>query len=362
MPSAPDIKSDDYYKVLGVDRNATDNEIAKAYKKLALTHHPDKNRDNQAAATESFRVITEAYEVLHDPEKRKIYDQVGKQGLQGGGGGGGDGVSFQQADEIFKAFFGGNDPFSMFFDNDGDDGPGGFFNRGGGMHGGPRVVFRGGMPGAGSSGGMPGGFFEGGGFPGFPGMPGGGFPGGGAGMGRGGRGRPSGPPAPTPAHAMPNGTLVMIDGLTKAQEHNGKTGRIAGWDEAKKRYEVELEGDTTLSLRPANLTQQCSVSLAGIESQPEMNGRKARIINYNQQNGRYMVKLDERINGKDVVGLQPANIVLNRGTRVTIQGLSNEQFNGQMSQIIEIDNEAMRYTVQCQNGKQIKIKFDNVLC
>merc|ERR1719277_139081 len=145
MPSPPDIKSDDLYKVLGVDRNASENEIAKAYKKLALKYHPDKNPDNKEAAEENFKVITEAYEVLHDPDKRKSYDQFGKQGLQGGAGGPGGGVSFQQADEIFKAFFGGNDPFSMFFGGDDDDGPFGGFGGMPGMHGGgggPRIVFR----------------------------------------------------------------------------------------------------------------------------------------------------------------------------------------------------------------------------
>mmetsp|Transcript_131705 Transcript_131705/g.367147 ORF Transcript_131705/g.367147 Transcript_131705/m.367147 type:complete len:149 (+) Transcript_131705:124-570(+) len=148
MPSPPDLKSDDYYKNLGVDRSASDAEIAKAYKKLALKFHPDKNPDNKEEAEENFKVITEAYETLRDPDKRKVYDQVGKQGLQGGGGGGGGsgGVSFQQADEIFKQFFGGNDPFRTFFGGeDDDDGFGAFFGRGG-MPGGMPGSIPGGMP------------------------------------------------------------------------------------------------------------------------------------------------------------------------------------------------------------------------
>lgn len=364
MPSPPDLKSDDYYKNLGVDRSASDAEIAKAYKKLALKIHPDKNPDNKEEAEENFKVITEAYETLRDPDKRKVYDQVGKQGLQGGGGGGGGsgGVSFQQADEIFKQFFGGNDPFRTFFGGeDDDDGFGAFFGRGGmpgGMPGGPRVVFRsGGMPSGGR--GMPGGsggmdFFSFGG-PGEPfGM------GGGRGAGRG-RGRPAS--QPPPAHAMANGTAVVVRGLKGSPEHNGKTGRTRGWDAGKGRYEVELDGETSLSLKPSNLTQQCTVRVVGIESQPELNGQSGTILNYQEEQGRYLVRLRAKMpNGRDTVGLQPANVILQTGTRVITQGLSNEQFNGQMAQILEIDQEASRYTVQCQNGKQIKIKFDNVLC
>lgn len=368
MPGAPDIKSDDYYKVLGVDKGSTDNEIAKAYKKMALKYHPDKNPEDKAAAEENFKRITEAYEVLHEPEKRKMYDQFGKQGVQGGSGGGGPGggVSFQQADEIFKAFFGGNDPFSMFFPGGGpgddDDGfPGGAFFGGGnrGMPGGTRVVFRsgqgGGMP---SMGGMPGG---------IGGMPGGMSFGGGAGSrggmpgigGKGGAPRPK----PTPAYAMPNGSQVVIRGLAKAPEHNSKQGRIGSFDQEKGRYEVELEGDTTLSLRPSNLTQKAEVEIVGIESQPELNSAKGDIFGYDETNGRYNLRLKAKMaNGRDVIGLTPSNVILPNNTRVVVQGLSNEAFNGQMAQIIDIDKEAARYTVQCQNGKQIKIKFDNVIC
>jgi len=348
MPSPPDIKSDDYYKVLGVDRSATENEIAKAYKKLALKYHPDKNPDNKEEAEGNFKTITEAYEILHDADKRKTYDQFGKQGLQGGAGGGGPGggVSFQQADQIFRAFFGGDDPFSMMFGDDDHNGHG----FGGFGAGGPRVVFGGGMPGG--MGGMPGGM--GGLFGEMGGMPG--MMGGMKGRGKGSRG-----PAPTPPYAMPNGTTVVVRDLAKAQEHNGKTGKIMGWDQTKGRYEVELEGDTTLSLRPANLTQQVRVKLVGIESQPELNGQSGMILNFNA--GRYSVRLNTKLaNGRDVVGLQPNNAILQTGTRVTTTGLSNEQFNGKMAEVMEVHEEALRYTVRLEGGKQIKIKLENVLC
>jgi len=352
MPSTPDINSDDYYKVLGVDRSATEHEIGKAYKKLALKHHPDKNPDNKEKAEENFKRITEAYDVLNSAEKRRIYDQVGKAGLNGGGGpgGGSGGVSFQQADDIFKAFFGGQDPFQMFFDGDGDGTPFGSFGGGG-----RRVVFQSG-PGSGGKGGGPGMMFNMGDMGGMPGM-------GGKSFGKGSQGsRPRKPP--TPMHALLEGTTVCVYGLQKAPEHNNKVGKISSWDEDRGRYEVSVSGgDDTLSLKPANVCQHCTIEIQGIESQPSLNGQSAEVISYTPDGNRYTVKLKQKMaNGRDAIGLQPSNALLPKGTRVVVCGLSNEQFNGQMAQIMEVDRTAMRYQVQCQNGRQIKIKLENVLC
>ena len=65
----------DYYSILGVSRNATDEELKKAYRKLALKWHPDRNKDNKKEAEEKFKEISQAYEVLSDKEKRQVYDQ-----------------------------------------------------------------------------------------------------------------------------------------------------------------------------------------------------------------------------------------------------------------------------------------------
>ena len=67
----------DYYKVLGVDRNATEDEIKSKYRKLALEHHPDRNTGDKSAE-EKFKEINEAYQVLSDPEKRNRYNQLGE--------------------------------------------------------------------------------------------------------------------------------------------------------------------------------------------------------------------------------------------------------------------------------------------
>ncbi|MEC9476430.1 MAG: molecular chaperone DnaJ [Planctomycetota bacterium] len=97
--------SRDYYDVLGVSRDAGDDEIKKAYKKLALKYHPDKNPGNQDAE-QSFKEAAEAYDVLRDADKRRIYDAHGHAGLSGAGAGAG----FSDVEDIFRVFgdiFGG---------------------------------------------------------------------------------------------------------------------------------------------------------------------------------------------------------------------------------------------------------------
>jgi molecular chaperone DnaJ len=100
----------DYYQLLGVDRSAGADEIKKAYRKLAVKYHPDKNQGSKESE-EKFKEITQAYEVLRDPDKRAVYDRYGEQGLKGGAPGGG-GFDFQDAIEIFMRDFGGGGGFS----------------------------------------------------------------------------------------------------------------------------------------------------------------------------------------------------------------------------------------------------------
>lgn len=73
--------SDDYYEILGVPRTATEDDIRKGYRRQALRWHPDKNPDNKEAAEERFKLVSEAYEVLSNKDKREIYDRYGKEGL-----------------------------------------------------------------------------------------------------------------------------------------------------------------------------------------------------------------------------------------------------------------------------------------
>ncbi|XP_071689768.1 uncharacterized protein [Rutidosis leptorrhynchoides] len=137
----------DYYKVLQVDRNAKDDDLKKAYRKLAMKWHPDKNPNNKKDAEAKFKTISEAYDVLSDPQKRAIYDQYGEEGLKGqmpppgasgfsgmsSNGGGSANFSFnpRNADDIFSEFFGFSSPFGGMGDNMGGSrgGPGRQFPR-----------------------------------------------------------------------------------------------------------------------------------------------------------------------------------------------------------------------------------------
>ncbi|XP_042498369.1 dnaJ homolog subfamily B member 4 [Macadamia integrifolia] len=164
----------DYYNILKVNRNATDDDLKKSYRRLAMKWHPDKNPTNKKEAEAKFKQISEAYEVLSDPQKRAVYDQYGEEGLKGAtpgsSGGGGGGFPFgggssggpndfmfnpRNAEDIFAEFF-GSSPFgfgstgpgrSMRFQSDG----GGIFNG----FGGTENHFRTYSEGVGPGGGMP---------------------------------------------------------------------------------------------------------------------------------------------------------------------------------------------------------------
>ena len=94
----------DFYNILGLQRNANESEIKKAYRKLAMKWHPDKNQENKDYAEKKFKAVSEAYEILSDPKKKEIYDQYGEDGLRQDGGGGGGGFSSRDAEDIFSQF------------------------------------------------------------------------------------------------------------------------------------------------------------------------------------------------------------------------------------------------------------------
>ncbi|XP_033113332.1 dnaJ homolog subfamily B member 13-like [Anneissia japonica] len=129
----------DYYLILGLTKSAIDADIKKAYRKLSLKYHPDKNQEIGAFA--KFKQVAEAYDVLGDPKKKAVYDQFGEEGLKSGVPEGSGqtgaythGYAFHgDAHKVFKNFFGGDNPFNEFFDGvDGDlsMGFGGLLGRG----------------------------------------------------------------------------------------------------------------------------------------------------------------------------------------------------------------------------------------
>jgi molecular chaperone DnaJ len=120
----------DYYDILGVSKNSPADEIKKAYRKLAIKYHPDKNPDDKASE-DKFKEAAEAYEILSNPEKKQRYDQFGHAGAQGGYGGGygGGGMNmediFSQFGDVFGGGGGGGSPFDSFFGGGGQSSRGG---------------------------------------------------------------------------------------------------------------------------------------------------------------------------------------------------------------------------------------------
>jgi DnaJ family protein B protein 6 len=127
MPATQKTPDVCYYEVLGIEKTSTEQEIKKAYRRLALKWHPDKNPDNKDEAKRKFQEISEAYDILSDKKKREIYDLYGKDGILGGGhkgdqdfnygpsAFGGFHFHFRSPEEIFRDFFGTDDPFASFF-------------------------------------------------------------------------------------------------------------------------------------------------------------------------------------------------------------------------------------------------------
>lgn len=225
----------DYYKLLGVDRNASEDEIKKAYKKMALKWHPDRNAGSEEAS-KKFKEISEAFEVLSDKQKRTIYDQFGEEGLKGGGPA--PGASGPGGFPGFSGYGGpgGGTTFSFSTSS-----PGGGFGRGGSFNPtDPNKIFEsifgmggfGGMGGMSGMGGMPGmrsssGAFQrdededmSGGHPFFGGMPGG-MP---NGSSRG-RPRPASPQTPSGPSEITRPLKVSLEDLYSGATKRLKVGR-----------------------------------------------------------------------------------------------------------------------------------------
>lgn len=376
MPT-PNLNSEDYYQILGVDRNADDSQLKKAYRKLAVKWHPDKNPDNEEA-TKNFQKISEAYACLSDTKKRKLYDQYGKEGanaadqmpeghMPGGmggfpggmhfggmpGGGGAHHMSQEEAARLFEGIFGGSDPF----------GGAGLFGggRGGGGMDPFSMMFGGG--GGGMGGGMPGGIHMsmGGGMPGGMHMPGG--------MRMG--GMPGGmnfsqaqPPQqqwsqPKRYDAIPPGTVVSLKGLQNAPERNGDQGIIKQYNPSNGRYIVVLEDtDETMSVKACNLLQHVHVRIHDVKSQPELNGKTGTILTWIPHKERYNIHVSAL---KKFVSLRPANVVLDVGTVGCISGLqSKPELNGKWGTVKDWIRESNKYDVQLSPQQVIRIKVENL--
>ncbi len=381
MPQ-PNLNSDEYYAILGCNRSASDAELKKAYRKLAVKWHPDKNPDNEEA-TRNFQKISEAYATLSDKKKRQLYDQYGKQGADaadqmpegagfpggmggfpggmhfGGGMPGGGmhgGMSAQQAEAMFASLFGDSDPFGGLFSQSMGGGMG---SMGGGMGSMPGMHFSvGGMPGgmggpgmrSSMGGGMgPFSMFDG---PGMSGSMAGGMPGGvGSSF--------SSASTPPGFDEIPNGTVVSLKGLVSRPEMNGDRGMVKQYNRQKGRYVVELEdSNETMSVKASNLLQHVHVKIHDIKGQPELNGKSGTILTWLPDKERYNIYVPSL---KKAVSLKPGNVVLENGTVGQIVGLQSKPgLNGKYGTIKGWMRETNKYDVQLSASQLIRIKVENL--
>lgn len=342
MP-APDLTSDNYYKLLGVEKDASDAEIKKAFRRLAIKYHPDKAKGDKEKATENFKKISEAYEVLSDKEKRKTYDNFGKQGVNG------QGFNFTNPDDLFSQVFGhgqGGDPFANMFTE-------AFFGGGGGgrnqtsfsfSSGGAdpmRDVFAQFLGGGGMSQGFgmggPAGGFSFGGMPGMNGT-------------RSRRQRQS-------YDCYKKGTIVFVKNLQKQTWLNDYQGVIKGYDRAKRRYLVEVDDVGERSLKRENLMQLIqNVKIIGLKSKPQLNGKTGIVFDSERARNRCTIRVD-----KQNLSLSCENLIFPKDTVVEIVGLKKgTQYNGRMGTIVDIDNYKQRYTLQLSVTEKLSVRFGNV--
>jgi len=302
----------DYYKTLGVDKKADTDTIKKAYRKLALKWHPDRNVGKQSESAEKkFKEINQAYEVLSDPEKRRKYDA---------GGFDMSGASFTNAEDIFKRFFGrerggfGN----MFpgFDMNGN-GPEGMFSMDLSDLGGP-----------------------------FPGPKMRGFP----------NSRMSQPRA-KPQGPLANGTKVSIYGLSKKKEHNKKTGTITGYNHGTKRFVLTLDDDSMISLQGKNMMQLISVLITGNNV---YHGQKAKVDGYLEDRQLVICKIQGRKSA--TAGLPRTQLLLGNGTTVRLEGLKGAaHLNGKWGTVTQWNADKERYMIKLlENSRIILVKPENV--
>lgn len=362
MAPTPNLNSTDYYQILGCPRNADDAALKKAYRKLAVKWHPDKNPDNEEA-TQNFQKVSEAYAVLSDAKKRQMYDQYGLDGVRAaeagadapGGGGGGGGMpggfggfggfpagggggmhhmSPEEAQQFFSAAFGGSDPFGGMFG----------MNMGGG--GGPSMRFSS----SGGGGGDP--------FASFLGSSMGG--GGRQSFGGGSSIRRQAAPTRREYNVIPRGTIVSLKDLVNKSQYNGDRGVIRQYVSQSNRYVVELEdSDETLSVKPENMLQHVHVTIHDIQSQPELNGQTGTIITWCPTKGRYNIYVSSL---KKVVSLKPGNVVLESGVVARVSGLeSRPELNGQWGTITGWIRDSNKYDVQLSSSQIIRVKVENML-
>ena len=318
---AEQINSKDLYKVLGLSKSASEKDITKAYRKLAMKYHPDKNPEDRDAAAEKFKKISEAYEVLSDPKKKQQYDQFGSSSFNAGSG-----FTHTDPQEIFKRFFGGNSPF----------GP----NMGGNSF----RVFTTTSSSTTSH-----------------------------------RHSNTNPFSNNPFFSMsqPNhrsrpplhkntrqttNTPVRIHSLKSKPELNNKTGKITNYNSHSKRYTVKLDSRPQSPTKTINILRQNiqiivkNIEIIGLTSRVELNGKTGTIESYNHLKKKYVVRTDDHL----TIMLNKNNVLLPAKTSVYLEGLKNDTWNGRTGHIISYEPDTERYQIDVGGSKILNVKVSNI--
>lgn len=340
-----DLRSNDYYKILGIPRTADKSAIRKAYHKLSRKWHPDKTKQDKKVAEENFKKISEAYSTLSDPEKKKMYDLGGCTGNPFTGGGGGGGFPFRTS--------GGNGPTTFHFSTSSGGSASAFNNFDAGS------LFAQMFPGQGAPmstqqfGGLSGSPFS---FSSFGGESPFGINMSSRNMGEN-FFEQSDFEEEQHQPSIVAGTRVTVVDLASNSIHNGAQGKILQYSPSKSRYTVALDNGVHIAAKRTNLQQLVDgVRIAGVQSRPRLNGARGRCIKFDAEKNRYTVQVEG-----DSIGLRKENVVFPSGTSVLVEGLQNQsQWNGHEGKIVNHDNISGRYLVQLSTQQALRLKPQNI--
>ena len=305
-----DLNSDNYYKILGINKTANEKTIKKAYRKLAVKYHPDKNKNDPKAA-EVFKKINQAYSILSNKEKRDQYDTFGETSDR-------TSLSQEQAQQMFSSFFGSSGFPFMGVSNKFTQNVSFSFSQQGFQQGFTTVES------------IPKKFTRQKSFYGQKDFE-------------------------KNLYYLKKNSQVIVKKLKKNPTYNNRVGLIHSYDSKKKRYRVKLNDKEYLSLLVDNLQQIQLVRIKGLTKKTELNNQIGRVVGFN--NNRYLVLLES----KQAIALKKNNVRIQNEALVKICNLiQNKELNNFWALVKDYNPSQGKYTVKTENNKMLKINENNL--